>query len=272
MKGGQTGKRKAEEVCRRSKGHEVLLMWQKRQKWQNRKKKKDVKNEGGRKEMTEPIEVKKTCSWTPFPLFFSRLCQHMHRLTCTLLQLDAVTHVDVVDADVASRRVLKETFKHHLNRRRTTRRWRTEPPGSEAAGGASAASPDTLWGSGARWFGPPSSEAPGLLWAPRGGSRPGRCPSAGPSGCPGPPPGAGSGTAGRAGRAPAPPRGSAAGPSSAGCGRRRPGSDNSPRNLERRQRRRGNAFSESEFRPNLLFLQTRNSENLTFRKIGLNFT
>lgn len=67
MKGGQTGKRKAEEVCRRSKGHEVLLMWQKRQKWQNRKKKKDVKNEGGRKEMTEPIEVKKTCSWTPFP-------------------------------------------------------------------------------------------------------------------------------------------------------------------------------------------------------------
>lgn len=102
---------------------------------------------------------------------------------------------------------------------------------------AAAAVPGTLWGSGAGWFGPPSSEAPGPLSAPTGGSRPGRCPSAGPSGCPGPPPGAGSGTAGRAGLAPAPPPGSAAGPSSAGCGCRRPGSDSSQKSLEKRRRR-----------------------------------
>lgn len=40
------------------------------------------------------------------------------RLTCTLLQLDAVAHVDVIYSDVASGRVIKKTFKHHLDMRR----------------------------------------------------------------------------------------------------------------------------------------------------------
>lgn len=39
-------------------------------------------------------------------------------LTCTLLQLDAAAHVDVVYPDVSSGRVVEEPFEHHLDRRR----------------------------------------------------------------------------------------------------------------------------------------------------------
>lgn len=92
--------------------------------------------------------------------------------------------------------------------------------------------PGTLWGFGAGWFGPPSSETPGLLSAPRGESLPGRCPSAGPSDSPVPPPGAGSGREGRGGLARAPPRGSAAGLAYAGCGRLHPGGGSFLRNLQ----------------------------------------
>lgn len=38
-------------------------------------------------------------------------------LTIALLQLDAVAHVDVVDPDVASGRVIKESLEHHLDTR-----------------------------------------------------------------------------------------------------------------------------------------------------------
>lgn len=38
-------------------------------------------------------------------------------LTSALLQLDAVAHVDVVDPDVASGRVIEESLKHHLDTR-----------------------------------------------------------------------------------------------------------------------------------------------------------
>lgn len=40
------------------------------------------------------------------------------RLTCTLLQLHAVAHMDVIYSDVASGRVIKKPFKHHLDKRR----------------------------------------------------------------------------------------------------------------------------------------------------------
>lgn len=38
-------------------------------------------------------------------------------LTSALLQLDAVAHVDVVDPDVASGRVIEESLEHHLDTR-----------------------------------------------------------------------------------------------------------------------------------------------------------
>lgn len=40
-------------------------------------------------------------------------------LTSALLQLDALAHVDVVDPDVASGRVIEESFEHHLDARDT---------------------------------------------------------------------------------------------------------------------------------------------------------
>lgn len=39
-------------------------------------------------------------------------------LTCTLLQLDAAAHVDVVYSDVAPGRVIKKSLEHHLDDRR----------------------------------------------------------------------------------------------------------------------------------------------------------
>lgn len=38
-------------------------------------------------------------------------------LTSALLQLDTVAHVDVVDPDVASGRVIEESLEHHLDTR-----------------------------------------------------------------------------------------------------------------------------------------------------------
>lgn len=35
-------------------------------------------------------------------------------LTCALFQLDTAAHVDVVDSDVPSGRMIKKTLKHHL--------------------------------------------------------------------------------------------------------------------------------------------------------------
>lgn len=99
-------------------------------------------------------------------------------------------------------------------------------------GGGPPTLPGTLWGSVAGWCGPPSSGSPALPSAPIAGSPPARCPSAGPSGCPAPRPAADSGRADRGGPAPAPPRGSAAGLSSAGCERRRPSAGSFQRSLQ----------------------------------------
>lgn len=92
--------------------------------------------------------------------------------------------------------------------------------------------PGTPWGSGAGRCGPPSSGSPALLSGPRAATPPGRCPSAGPSGCPAPPPAAGRGRPGRADPAPDPPRGWAAALACAGCGSLRPGGGSSLRSLE----------------------------------------
>jgi len=91
--------------------------------------------------------------------------------------------------------------------------------------------PDTLWGFEVGWSDLLSSEAPGRLLGPIRGSPPGRCPSAGPLGSPVPPPGARSRTEGRVGLAPAPPQGSAAWLSCAGCGCLHPDEGSSLKNL-----------------------------------------
>lgn len=92
--------------------------------------------------------------------------------------------------------------------------------------------PDILWGFEEGWCAPLSSDCLGHLLMPITGSLPGRCPSAGPSGCPVPLPGAGSRTGGRAGLALAPLRGSAAGLSCAGCGFRHRDEGSSLKNLK----------------------------------------
>lgn len=47
--------------------------------------------------------------------------RHVMGLTCTLLQLDAVAHVDVIYSDVAPGRVIEKPLKHHLHDRRRDR-------------------------------------------------------------------------------------------------------------------------------------------------------
>lgn len=98
-------------------------------------------------------------------------------LTCALLQLDAVAHVDVVDSNVASGRMIKKSFKHHLDEKRDTQvgiiellflkhraaeeeLWCFKDSIKERI---KKKLPDTLWGSEAEWCDPPSSGAPGLL-------------------------------------------------------------------------------------------------------------
>ena len=96
-------------------------------------------------------------------------------------------------------------------------------------------SPGTPWGSGAEWCVPPSSGGPAPPSTPRWRSPRHRCPSAAPAGSPGPRPGAGSRRAGRAGPAPAPPRGSTGGHAAAVCGPPRPRGDSYRRSLQREE-------------------------------------
>lgn len=93
--------------------------------------------------------------------------------------------------------------------------------------------PDTLWGFGAGWYVPPSSESLVPLSEPKAASPPAHCPSAAPSDSPAPPPEADSGRPDREVLAPAPPQGSGAALACVGCGRLHPGGGNSPKNLGR---------------------------------------
>lgn len=95
--------------------------------------------------------------------------------------------------------------------------------------------PDTLWGFGAGWFVPPSSESLVPLSEPKAASPPAHCPSAAPSDSPAPPPEADSRRPDRGALAPAPPRGSGAVLACVGCGCLRPGGGNSLKNLGREE-------------------------------------
>lgn len=158
-------------------------------------------------------------------------------LTCTLLQVSAAAHVDVVYSDMSSCRVFKKPLKHHLHQRKGHTGELSLCVSFLIQGFINTLTlsgylPDILWGFEEGWCAPLSSDCLGHLLMPITGSLPGRCPSAGPSGCPVPLPGAGSRTGGRAGLALAPLRGSAAGLSCAGCGFRHRDEGSSLKNLK----------------------------------------
>lgn len=95
--------------------------------------------------------------------------------------------------------------------------------------------PDTLWGFGAGWYVPPSSESLVPLSEPKAASPPAHCPSAAPSDSPAPPPEADSRRPDRGALALAPPQGSGAALACVGCGRLHPGGGNSLKSLGRRE-------------------------------------
>lgn len=95
--------------------------------------------------------------------------------------------------------------------------------------------PDTLWGFGAGWYVPPSSEIPGLLSEPKAASPLARCPSAAPLDSLAPPPEADSKRPDRVALALAPPQGSAAVLVCVGYGCLHPDEGSSPRNLQREE-------------------------------------
>lgn len=158
-------------------------------------------------------------------------------LTCALFQLDIAAHMDVVYSDMSSGRMIKKSLKHHLNKgtehedvllRRLIAALYMNDISLEMT-------PDILWGFGAGWYVPPSSESPGLLSEPKAAFPLARCPSAAPSDSLVPPPAADSRRPDRVALAPAPPQGSAAALVCVGCGRLHPDGGSFPRNLGREE-------------------------------------
>lgn len=166
-------------------------------------------------------------------------------LTCALFQLDVAAHMDVVYFDVSSGWMIKKALKHHLKDGEKKQNMKAVIKMFDYTwlvllkiSASLEVTPDTLWGFGAGWFVPPSSESLVPLSEPKAASPPAHCPSAAPSDCPAPPPEADSRRPDRGALAPAPPRGSGAALACAGCGRLRPGGGNSPKNLGREEQTR----------------------------------
>lgn len=146
--------------------------------------------------------------------------------------------MDVVYFDVSSGWMIKKALKHHLNKRgRLLLKSLIIVLLKDHI--SLKMTPDTLWGFGAGWYVPPSSESLAPLSEPKAASPPAHCPSAAPSDFPAPPPGADRRRPDRGALAPAPPPGSGAGLACVGCGRLHPGGGNSLKNLGRQEQHVG---------------------------------